>query len=327
VTVDRVFHNIPNTASFFNYDDKLDGLKYRYWLNLEIIDTENFNVIPYSESKVSFHTFVVSCINSQTGEREKYNMDPTENAKKMQILQKAIEKTDKTNFGAQITPEVIFKKVESGENKASKYISYIDKILAKTGLSDETTIYQYKEHILKDFFGRSKAWNWLTGEALEGALVRWLQGTTALKMTELRRLPFEDGEIMSPEQYAQIKDFEKDGLQDLLKAVLKPLDTLFIRVGNEAIKCIEGLANAGHEKEVVAKLRKELVNIKAAVENSDDAAKKKKLEKSLERLAVVDTEISATEGIVFKYKGHTLKLTGAFAPLNQIFGTRFYDKK
>jgi hypothetical protein len=132
---------------------------------------------------------------------------------------------------------------------------------------------------------------------------------------------------MSPEQYAQIKDFEKDGLQDLLKAVLKPLDTLFIRVGNEAIKCIEGLANAGHEKEVVAKLRKELVNIKAAVENSDDAAKKKKLEKSLERLAVVDTEISATEGIVFKYKGHTLKLTGAFAPLNQIFGTRFYDKK
>ena len=67
-------------------------------------------------------------------------------------------------------------------------------------------------------------------------------------------------------------------------------------------------------------------DIKSAIENSDDPKKKLKLQQSLARLATVDNELSSTEGIVFKYNGQLLKLTGAFAPLNQIFGARFFDK-
>ena len=51
-----------------------------------------------------------------------------------------------------------------------------------------------------------------------------------------------------------------------MKSIMKPLDTLFIKVGNEAIKCIQGLANAGHEKEIVSRLKKELSDIKAPKE-------------------------------------------------------------
>ena len=49
-TVNAVFHNVPQAAKFFN-------TPYKKWLNLEIIDTENFNVIPYVESTISFHEF------------------------------------------------------------------------------------------------------------------------------------------------------------------------------------------------------------------------------------------------------------------------------
>ena len=68
-------------------------------------------------------------------------------------------------------------------------------------------------------------------------------------------------------------------------------------------------------------------DIENAIKNSDDAKSKIKLEQSLKRLAAVNSELNSTEGIVFKYKGHMLKLTGSFAPLNQIFGSKVNDVK
>ena len=53
---------------------------------------------------------------------------------------------------------------------------------------------------------------------------------------------------------------------------------------------------------------------------------KMKLRQALIRLKAANDELAATEGIVFKYKGHVLKLTGAFAPLNQIFGVKYSTK-
>lgn len=339
VTIDRVFRNIPKAIEFFNYDDKADGVRYRYWLNLEIIDTENFNVIPYSESKVSFHKFVATAFDysendkfttggERTGVWDKFDLDSNENKKKMEVLQKAIAKTDKSGFGAQITPQVIFKKVQSGEDKAQKYIEYIDNMLSKANLGDDTTISQYKEETLIRFFEKNRKWNWVDNEVLTGLIKRWVHDNKKeVSLSNLKKMLLSNNDVMTKEQYAQIKDFEDNGGKDeLLKSIMKPLDTLFIKVGNEAIKCIEGLANAGHEKDVVSRLKRELVEIKTGVENSEDAAAKKKLERSLARLAEVNNELSSTEGIVFNYHGHTLKLTGSFAPLNQIFGTRFYGR-
>jgi hypothetical protein len=36
-----------------------------------------------------------------------------------------------------------------------------------------------------------------------------------------------------------------------------------------------------------------------------------------------DDSINHAEGIVFNYKGRTMKMTGSFAGLNQIIGLRF----
>ena len=282
VTVDRVFHNIPKAAQFFNYDDKADGLRYRYWLNLEIIDTENFNVIPYAESKVSFHKFVVTVFNYSESDSfnkeawDKFDMNPEENAKKMEVLRKAIAKTDKANFGAQITPQVIFKTREKGENKAQKYIDYIDNMLNKANLSDNTTISQYKKEVIIRYFESHKNLSWIDGEVLTGILRRWVDNDKAYSLVAIKKLPLSSGEPMTNEQYITFRDFDKNNLADFMKVVMKPLDTLFIRVGNEAIKCIEGLANAGHEKEVVSRLRKELAEIKDTVRKE---AEKKALSK------------------------------------------------
>ena len=58
------------------------------------------------------------------------------------------------------------------------------------------------------------------------------------------------------------------------------------------------------------------------VKKSGDAKKVAKLKMELERLAAVGgrNKIVPNEGIVFTYKGYTMKLTGTFASLNQILG-------
>ena len=336
-TVDKIFRNIPNAPKFFNYDDKADGIRYRYWANLEILDTQNFNVIPYADSKVSFHNFVATVFDysekdafsneNRPNEKEKISLNPEMEQQMKATLQKAIDKTTKTAFKAQLTPEVIFKKLDNGNLKAQKYIDYIDNLLAKANLSDNVTIAQYKEEMIIRYLESHKKLSWIDNEVLTGALRRWIYGeTTKYSLVNLKNMLLSTGDKMTKEQYPIFRDFDKFELPDVMKSIMKPLDTLFIKVGNEAIKCIQGLANAGHEKEIVSRLKKELSDIKAAIEDSDDPKKKLKLQQSLARLAAVDNELSSTEGIVFKYNGQLLKLTGAFAPLNQIFGARFFDR-
>jgi hypothetical protein len=62
------------------------------------------------------------------------------------------------------------------------------------------------------------------------------------------------------------------------------------------------------------------------VRGSGDVSKIAKLEMELTRLASIGgkDKIVPNEGIVFVYKGNTYKLTGTFAPLNQILGI-FYE--
>ena len=335
-TIDAIFKNIPNREQFFNYDDKADGIRYRYWVNLEIIDTQNFNVIPYADSKVSFHGFLATVLDYSDKEafskedwnrKEKITLDPNTEQQKKDVLQKAIDKTTKIAFKAQLTPEVIFKKLDDGNAKAKKYHWLLDKILNDVNLSDNATIGAYKEEGIIRYLEKRRDLRWIDGEVLDGCLRRWVYGDTKqYSLVNIKNLPLSSGEKMTQQQYVTLRDFDKDHAKDLLKSVTSVLDAFFIKLGAEAIKSIEGLSNAGHEKEVVSKLRKELKDLKAGIENSDDPKMKMKLRQSLIRLKAANDELAATEGIVFKYKGHVLKLTGAFAPLNQIFGVKYSTK-
>jgi hypothetical protein len=62
------------------------------------------------------------------------------------------------------------------------------------------------------------------------------------------------------------------------------------------------------------------------VQKLGDVKKVKKLKLELERLTSIGgkNKIVPNEGIVFVYGGKTFKLTGTFAPLNQILGL-FYE--
>lgn len=314
-TINAVFQNVPNAAKFFN-------TPYKKWINLEIIDTENFNVIPYVESTVSFHEFKKIDENGEIVHDEN-------NIKNMAVIQAAIDKTNKhIGFKAQNTPLVIFEKIDKGEQKAKKYIDKIDKILNKVNLPDDATIANYKVEGLCLHIEKSPELSFLSGDLLDVFIRRWVFNETIDKINNIvKNYTNEEGRLITSEEYEILKDFSKNGVNLVFKKIMEPLDSLFITLGNEILKSIDGLMNDGHEKEVIARIKREATKLKAAVENTDDEKSKLKIQQSLVRLAKVNNELNATEGIVFDFKGHKLKLTGSFAPLNQMMGVRFkYNK-
>jgi hypothetical protein len=313
-TVNAVFQNIPQASKFFN-------TPYKKWLNLEIIDTENFNVIPYVESTISFHEFKKIDENGEIVPDEN-------NVKNMAILQGAIDKTNKPVFKAQITPSLIFKKIEQGEQKAKKYIDSIDKMLNKVNLPDDATIANYKVEGLCLHIENSSKLGFLSGDLLDILIRKWVfKEKTENILKIIKSYKNEDGRLITKEEYAVLKDFIDNDMKLVFKRIMSPLDAIFMAVGNEILKSIPGLMNAGHEQEVISRLKREVKELTAAVGNTDDEKSKFRIEQSLGRLAKVNHELNATEGIVFDFKGHKLKLTGSFAPLNQLMGVRFKFEK
>ena len=170
--------------------------------------------------------------------------------------------------------------------------------------------------------------DFLSGDLLDILIRKWIfKEKTDNILKIIKTYTNEEGRLITKEEYAVLKDFIDNDMKPVFKRILAPLDALFMAIGNEIIKSIPGLMNAGHEREVVSRLKREIKELTTAVKNTDDEKSKLKIEQSLGRLAKVNNELNATEGIVFDFKGHKLKLTGSFAPLNQLMGVRFkFDK-
>jgi hypothetical protein len=73
-------------------------------------------------------------------------------------------------------------------------------------------------------------------------------------------------------------------------------------------------------------MKDKLKSVAQQVRNGGDPSKIAKLKQELSRLNQLGgiEKIVASEGLVFVYNGKTYKLTGTFAPLNQILGI-FYS--
>ena len=92
------------------------------------------------------------------------------------------------------------------------------------------------------------------------------------------------------------------------------------------ISICDGFTNKGNEDDVVAKLTDTLKSTVAELRANASDTTRNKLEYELSRLQELDNKINAEEGITFMYKGRLMKLTGSFAPLNQILGTIKFNR-
>jgi len=119
--------------------------------------------------------------------------------------------------------------------------------------------------------------------------------------------------------------YDKQNHANQVKENMRPFESLFLELGAEILQNVSDLLTVNPE-DAVQKLRKDVLDTVKQLRQTNDVTKIKQLETQLKRIESAGglDKLVPTEGIVFQYKGKTYKLTGLFAPINQLLGSLKY---
>ena len=122
----------------------------------------------------------------------------------------------------------------------------------------------------------------------------------------------------SPEIEAQIKELVSNA-KPIIQEILAPLEDIIHDFSVELLKGLESAFIINNQREV-EELRKKIRHIIQTVEGSHSPEAKEFLAQQMRKLKNVEKIVTAAEGFVFDFDGHTYKFTGNFAPMNQLLG-------
>jgi hypothetical protein len=278
------------------------------FMNLEVIYPTSVNVIPYNQPLLVFHgTF-------------DYDMDGTivgENQQAASILGGMIKQVNahvQSKYTIQGPPINKLPKSEHLSKLQGKYLGMISKLQSEFALSDNDGVADYHQAWWTKFV--EKGAKKLDAQEKIGLVKRWAFGDKSFRIATIQ-----DAKLRAWAEQTDKQDQQKISKQNLMR-----FEEIFLGVGADVLSFMESVLTANPDsakRQMVARLESTIQQVKA----SGDPKKIAKLKLELQRLNALGgfEKIVPNEGIVFVYGGNTYKLTGAFAPLNQILGI-FFDK-
>jgi len=289
------------------------------WLNIEILYTDNENVIPYERNQLRIHHLreldkdgkIVKII-------EKGKL--TELIEEIDRLQREGE-VDNT-FLIKKTDPLIIKYITDSNNIGEGLIRKLMVLQTDNNLEDTSTIADYIEAETRKYIDKNLPEE--ADEEFKQTLAkRWGKGDKTITINKLLKDKSEDLQKW-------VKEQEKD-VKDLTESILEPFVDIFTTLGVTVLKNLEGLATMDSDKatkSIQDKLSRAMDHLKHFMEKKDvegvEAFNKKikEMVKHLERLEKSGGihSVVPVEGIVFQYNEKILKLTGSFTPLLRIIG-------
>jgi hypothetical protein len=300
-TITKVFNAMSDPVGFFN---PKEGVKRV--VNCECVVAGKTNIMSYASAQVDFH-------NIWTYEFDGTKWEKADVSKKgLDVIQKACETVD----GAQITPKVIIKMVDDSNKILVDFIKELDKIFKDAGCNERSTVDEWKYARFLKYCKEGAEWTDWVLKSDEGTRLlydRWFKG---IKSTNIKKIC-----ALYPEDERNVRAVDAKEYQKWVADVMEPLDKFFLRLGNEVMSLCDGIINTGQEAQVCTQLKKDLEDVVNDVRKNGSVENNEKLTRQLNRLAELGDQVNPTEGIVFSYQGKLMKLTGSFAPLNQILGS------
>lgn len=283
------------------------------WMNMELIYSKNPNVIYYDRDVIQFHG-----IKKTDGEGNTIGEDnkPARSiAKAMQDLKLNVGKTFTV-----IPPQIIKlgKDLDFEKNK-SKFIKQIEVLRDRYNLTDGDEVSRYHEMWWRETIDTN--FPDLQQDYKEGLLLRWAYGDK--KTLNMRSLAKEIGK----DEAASVKKFDKEDIKKKYKENIRPFEDLFLELGSIILKNASNFVAANPDKEM-QRLHDQIRTESEKIKKGGGEAQIAKVEAELARLDRIGgiESIIPTEGIVFVYKGKTMKLTGTFAAINQLMGIIKYGR-
>jgi hypothetical protein len=294
-----------------------DGKRF---INLEILFPETQNVIPYGASLLRMHHFK---------EYDQAGNPIGDDVEGVQLLQSAFNAVqggnDEKTFEVGVTNPATIKQDADYEAQEKEFLAMADAVRQKYKMQESDTV---KDYVGKwwNVFVKKKAkelgYN-IPKEVRELIVNRWAFTDKSVPSPAIK------GKIANEEFKNWFDQFDKSSeVETTKKEVLEPVERLFLKLGVRILKNIENLTTV-NPNDATKKIKQDVAaaikNIQAAVDSgsiADSDAAMKFLRRQLLRLKDIGgfEAIVPTEGVVFRYKGKLYKLTGAFAPVNQILG-------
>jgi hypothetical protein len=278
------------------------------FMNLEVIYPTSVNVIPYNQPLLVFHG---------TFEYDKDGVIIGENQQAASILGGMIKQVNahvQSKYTIQGPPINKLPKSEHLSKLQGKYLGMISKLQSEFGLHDSDGVADYHQAWWTNFV--EKKAKKLDSQQKIGLVKRWAFNDKSFRIAEIT-----DEKLRAWADATDKQDQQKIGKQNLMR-----FEEIFLGVGADVLSFMDSVLTANPDsakRQMVARLQSTISQVKA----SGDPKKIEKLKLELSRLNALGgfEKIVPNEGIVFVYGGNTYKLTGAFAPLNQILGI-FFDK-
>ena len=289
----------------------------RVFANMEIIYPATTNIIAYEAAVLQFHNLVEY---DETGKVVQTDLAGGTTLQK--VIQDANAHLQKT-FSFIPPNKMKLGQIEDFEDKQDAFFAEIDSLRNQFKLKETDTVSEYHKAWWKNVI-QEKA-NQLgydiTDEVIELLTYRWAFGDKSTSITKIKKL-------IDNDQFAEwVSSFDKKDFKLYRKQNIQPFESIFLRLGAVVLKNIKNYL-AANPNAAVQNIKRSISGLVKQLQTSDNIETINKLEtelKKIEQIGGFDT-IVPIEGIVFTYGGNTYKLTGSFAPVNQILGVLKYAR-
>jgi hypothetical protein len=299
--------------------DKLNSIfqNGKIFANMEIIYPATKNVIPYEKAVLQFHNLVEYDENGNVVETDMSGGN---------VVQKAIQDANahmQTTFNLIPPQKIKLGRVENFQDYQDALFKELDQLKNRYKLNDTDKVTEYhiawwreviKAKALKDNYN-------IPEDVLELLVNRWAFYNKSTSITKIKKM-------IDNEQFLEwVIAFDKKDFKKYQKQNMEPFESIFLKLGAEVLKNASNFLAANPDK-AVQDIRKDLAAVLKDVKSSNNIETLDKLKLELNRIKRLGgfEKIVPVEGIVFTYGGETYKLTGAFAPVNQILGTLKYSR-
>lgn len=298
------------------------------FMNIEVMTPATQNVIPQNVDMLVFHG--TQAYNS-AGKAVSVDSDGNDitaelkdSARMLKGMLKQVNADVQKRYSLNAPIVVELPKSKNFGDSFAKYSAMLDKLKKKFKLKDNDKVMKYHDAWWRDLLNKqqNKSKEIFPPKVFEALIGRWAYNDKSNKITTIR---------MDLEKQPKLKDwvnkFDKENLVKQFEENMWPFQFIFLKLGAEVLQNVKGFVAAGGSDDIAKALDahvKTLEGKKLSSVESPDKFKKdmEKLNKNLARLNAIggSKSIAPTEGVVFQYKGGTYKLTGTFAPINQIMG-------
>jgi hypothetical protein len=284
------------------------------WVNLEIINPKTQNVIPYDKNILVFHNTVEYDENGKVVE-----LGQDEGAALARQIQK-VGAAKQKSYGIQGPQNIAFSDKADNEYKARQksYLDELDSIRNSANLSNKSTLGDYFKKEWRDFIENELTSQGakVSSETVSRLVNRWALGDKGLDAREFKK--------SHPELVNWFSEVDRDSPQ-INKNIRKPVEFLFLRAGADALVRMTNFMSANNPQ-ISDAMKREVLGVIEKLK-ADPSKASELLSRELERLEAIGFDkIVPTEGVVFIYGGKPYKLTGSFAPINQLMGVFKFGK-